>query len=149
MAPNQVFRLVQLDQCETAIGSQAIWQCVSCQTCSSRCPQKVDCAAVMDGLRETAMAQNCVSPAARQIVAFQQAFLADIRRNGRLYELELIARFKAGALRQTARPGILFKDAGLGPQLQKRKKLHFTPERTRDVAVVERIFARCANGTAS
>jgi hypothetical protein len=83
------------------------------------------------------------------VVAFQKAFLESIQHNGRLYELELIARFKAGTLRQTGRLGILFQDAALGPQLQKRKKLHFTPERSRDRALVERIFARCANGSAS
>ena len=149
IAPNQVLRLLQLGQTAAALGSRAIWNCVSCQTCSSRCPKEVDCAGVMDGLRETALAENCVAPAARQVVAFQQAFLDDIRRNGRLYELDLIARFKLGTLRQTGRLGILFKDAGLAPQLQKRKKLHFTPERTRDVAVVDRIFARCANGSES
>jgi heterodisulfide reductase subunit C2 len=149
IAPNQVLRLLQLGHTAEALRAQAVWNCVSCQTCSSRCPKEVDCAAVMDAVRETALAENCISPAARQVVAFQQAFLESIRHNGRLYELELIARFKMGALRQTGRLGVLFKDAALGPQLQKRKKLHFTPERTRDGAVVERIFARCANGSAS
>jgi heterodisulfide reductase subunit C2 len=149
MAPNQVLRLLQLGYTAAALGSRAIWNCVSCQTCSSRCPKQVDCASIMDGLREAALLQDQVAPGARQVVAFQQAFLDDIRRNGRLYELELIARFKLGTMRQTGRLGILFKDARLAPQLQKRKKLHFAAERTSDGAVVERIFARCANRSES
>ncbi len=149
MAPNQILRLLQLGETATALRAQAPWRCVSCQTCSSRCPQEVDCAAIIDAVREAALEENCISPAARQVVAFQQAFLESIRNNGRLYELELIARFKLGAARQTGRLGVLFKDAALGPQLQKRKKLHFFPERTRDSAVVERIFSRCANGSTS
>lgn len=149
IAPNQLLRLLQLGQAASALGSRAIWNCVSCQTCSSRCPKQVDCAAIMDGLREAALLQDRVAPAARQVVAFQQAFLNDIRRNGRLYELELIARFKLQSFRQTGRLGMLFKDARLALQLQKRKKLHLAAERTRDRAVVERIFARCANRSES
>ncbi len=149
ITPNQLLRLLQVDQIDAALASPAIWNCVSCQTCSSRCPKEVDCAAVMDALREIALTEKRIASAAQQVVAFQKAFLEDIRRHGRLYELDLIARFKLGTMRQTGRLGILFKDAGLAPQLQKRKKLHFGPDETRDGAVVERIFARCANGSES
>ena len=115
MVPNQILRLPQLGHTAAALCSGAIWNCVSCQTCSSRCPKEVDCASIMDGLREVALLQNQVPPTARQMVAFQQAFLDVIRRNGRLYELELIARFKLGTTRQTGRLGTLVKDAGLAP----------------------------------
>jgi heterodisulfide reductase subunit C2 len=149
MAPNHVLRLLQVEDVDGALKSQAIWNCVSCQTCSSRCPQRVDCAGVMDSLREVSLQRGRVAPAARQIVAFQQAFLEDVRRNGRLYELDLIARFKLSTMRQTGRLGVLFQDAGLAPQLQKRKKLHFTADKANDTAVVDRIFARCSNGSES
>src|SRR5208282_717492 len=52
VAPNQVVRLVQLGEWEKALQSRAIWECVGCQTCSTRCPKEVDCAGVMDALRE-------------------------------------------------------------------------------------------------
>jgi heterodisulfide reductase subunit C2 len=147
MAPNRLIRLLQLGHTDAALHSAAIWECVSCQTCSARCPKKVDCAAVMDALRETSLAQDAVSPSARSVVAFQKAFLQNIRRNGRLNELELIRAFKMDVVLGTGRLGFLFKDAGLAPQLSKRKKLHLMPEKARDRAVVDRIFARCANRT--
>ncbi len=147
IVPNQLVRLLQLDQTDTALRSQGIWDCVSCQTCSSRCPKEVDCAAVMDALREMALSAHVVPAQKRPVVAFQEAFLANIRRNGRLHELELIARFKGDVFVRTGRVGFLFKDAGLAPQLGKRKKLHFSSDRAHDRAVVERIFARCAGGT--
>jgi hypothetical protein len=40
-------------------------------------------------------------------------------------------------------------DAGLGPQLQKRKKLHLVGEKVRDREVVERIFARATSSPAA
>jgi hypothetical protein len=78
------------------------------------------------------------------VVAFQKIFLENIHRNGRLNELELIGHFKVDVLLHTGRIPFLFKDAGLAPQLGKRKKLHLIPGRARDRGVVERIFERCS-----
>jgi heterodisulfide reductase subunit C len=144
LAPNQLIRTVQLEQPATALRSRAIWECVSCQTCSTRCPKEVDCAAVMDALREIALAEGMVALSERPVVAFQQAFLDNIRRNGRLAELELIAQFKTAVFFRTGRPAFLFKDAGLAPQMGKRKKLHLLPGKVRDRKLVERIFAKCS-----
>ena len=148
LAPNQLIRTVQLEQTDIALRSRSIWECVSCQTCSTRCPKEVDCAAVMEALREISLAEGFVAPSEQPVVAFQQAFLDNIRRNGRLAELELIAQFKTAVFFRTGRPAFLFKDAGLAPQMGKRKKLHFLPGKARDRKVIERIFARCSKGPA-
>ncbi len=144
MPPNQVVRALQLGNFEKAMASDTIWTCVSCQTCSTRCPQSVDCAGIMDALREGSLRQGISSPAQKSIVAFQQAFLNNIRRNGRLDEIELIAEFKLRALPSERSLRFLFKDAGLAPELQKRHKLHLRGEKVKDRAVVRRIFERCA-----
>ncbi len=144
LAPNQLIRLLQLGREDLALATASIWACVSCLTCSARCPKQVDCAAVLDALREFSRRQDKVSPEAQTVVAFQQAFLDNIKRNGRLNELELIARFKLAVLGRTRQLPFLFKDAGLAPQLMSRKKLHFISERARDCEVVGRIYARCA-----
>lgn len=144
LVPSELIRLVQLGRVEAALRSQAIWECVSCQTCSARCPKEVDCAGVMDALREASLASDMVARSRQPVVSFQKAFLANIRRNGRLNELELIGQFKADVFFHTGRLAFLFKDASLGPQLGKRKKLHVISEKVRDRAVVRRIFARCS-----
>lgn len=144
IAPTQLMRLVQLGQTDSALRSRGIWECVSCQTCSARCPKEVDCAAVIDALREISLAEGMVAPSQAAVVAFQKAFLDNIRRNGRLAELELIAQFKTAVFFRSRSIAFLFKDAGLAPELGKRKKLHFKPGRARDRKVIERIFARCA-----
>lgn len=145
VSPNQIVRLAQLGEWEKALQSRAIWDCVGCQTCSTRCPKEVDCAAVMDALREASLARGMAASGKLPVVAFQKIFLENIRRNGRLNELELIGQFKAEVVLRTGRIPFLFKDAGLAPQLGKRKKLHLIPGKARDRKVVERIFARCVN----
>jgi heterodisulfide reductase subunit C len=146
LAPNQVVRALQLGNFEKAMTSDAIWTCVSCQTCSTRCPQSVDCAGIMDALREVSLQRGLASPAQLTVVAFQQAFLNNIRRNGRLDEIELIAEFKLRALPSERSLRFLLKDAGLAPQLQTRGKLHLRGEKVNDRALVRRIFERCGIG---
>jgi heterodisulfide reductase subunit C len=100
----------------------------------------------MDALRELSLRRGIASSAQKRVIAFQQAFLENIRRNGRLDEIELIAEFKLRALPHERSLRFLFKDAGLAPQLQKRRKLHLRGEKVKDRAVVRRIFERLADG---
>ncbi|MDP2751879.1 MAG: 4Fe-4S dicluster domain-containing protein [Rhodocyclaceae bacterium] len=51
--PNQVIRLSQLGMHERLLASKAIWICVSCMTCNTRCPKGVRIAETFEALRET------------------------------------------------------------------------------------------------
>ena len=145
IVPNQIIRLLQLGRDDIALSNSSIWRCVSCLTCSARCPKLVDCAAMMDALRERSLQLGKVASEAETTVSFQKAFLNNIRQNGRLDELQLIARFKTEVAFRTLRPAVLFKDAALAPQLRKRKKLHLSAGRVADRELVGRIYARCAS----
>ena len=148
VTPNRLIRMVQLGRAEEALRSEAIWQCVSCETCTTRCPKRVDCAAIMDALRSEAYRRGTASEKQAPVVLFQKAFLDNIRRNGRLDEIELIAQFKISGFAATRSPRFLFKDASLGLKLQAREKLHLRGEKVRDRRVVQRIFDRCQYGSA-
>ena len=141
--PSRLIRLLQLGHAKRALEAQAIWQCVSCQTCATRCPKSVDCAGVMDALRQLSAERGVDTPEQQRTVLFQKAFLRNIRRNGRLNELELIADFKISTFLHGRSLSFLLKDATLAPELMKRKKFHLVGEKARDRAVLARIFARC------
>jgi heterodisulfide reductase subunit C len=143
LLPNQLVRLVQMERLDRALRCEAIWKCVSCMTCSTRCPKSVDCAGVLDALRQLAVEHGVASEERHRTVLFQQAFLDNIRRNGRLCELELIGVFKTKAFLADRNIPLLMKDALLAPQLIKRGKFHLRGERVRDRGIVERIFAKC------
>jgi heterodisulfide reductase subunit C len=53
--PNQMIRLAQLGMKERLLGSRAIWTCVSCMTCNSRCPKGVRIAEIIEALRDIAL----------------------------------------------------------------------------------------------
>ncbi|MGO9115122.1 MAG: 4Fe-4S dicluster domain-containing protein [Thermoguttaceae bacterium] len=141
--PNRLIRLVQLGQAEKAISAESIWKCVSCMTCTARCPKSVDCAGVMDALRQIAFERGAVPEARQRTVLFQKAFLDNIRRNGRLRELELVGAFKLRAFFRDRSLRALIKDSFLAPKLMQRGKLHFGGKRVNDRGVVGRIFAKC------
>jgi len=143
MMPNQIVRLAQLGEIERAIHCLAIWSCVSCQTCTARCPQSVDCAGILDIVRQTAAEQGAIPPERRRIYLFQKAFLDNVRKFGRVNEVELIRQFKTGAFLKDFNVPLLMKDAMLAPKLMQRGKFHFRGEKVKDRAVVKRIFDRC------
>jgi heterodisulfide reductase subunit C2 len=144
LMPNQVVYLAQLGQIGRATTCGGIWECVSCQTCSARCPKSVDIAGVMDAMRQIAVKEGKTSQAAHRTVAFQKAFLDNVRRNGRLNEIELVAQFKmTGFEYKLGDVPFLFKDAMLGPKMAVRGKFHLRGEKVKDRALVRRIFERC------
>jgi heterodisulfide reductase subunit C len=144
--PNQLVRLLQLGQVDAALKSDAIWQCISCETCTARCPKKVDCAAIMDALRQVSYERGMTSKQQAAVVLFQKAFLDSVRRNGRVNEVEMIAQYKIEGFVAMRRLGFLFDGAMLAPQLQMHHKLHLIGEKVRDRDLVRRIFARCMDG---
>lgn len=50
--PNQMIRFAQLGFAEELLNSQAIWMCVSCLTCNSRCPKGVRIAEIIEAIRQ-------------------------------------------------------------------------------------------------
>lgn len=89
--PHQILRLVQLGD-RSVLASRAIWLCVGCYTCSVRCPNGIDVAAVTDALRELACAEG-IEPAIPEAHGFHRLFLSEIHRRGRISELLLMARY--------------------------------------------------------
>jgi len=49
--PNQIIRMAQLGMHERLLASEAIWTCVSCMTCNTRCPKNVRIAETIESLR--------------------------------------------------------------------------------------------------
>ena len=56
--PNQIVRMAQLGMRDTLCESKAIWACVSCMTCNTRCPKGVRIAEVIEAVREIVLRSN-------------------------------------------------------------------------------------------
>lgn len=144
LKPNQVFRLLQMQTPEAdaeVLGSLAIWLCLACETCATRCPQEVSLAATMDFLRQEAVARGVAHPRAKDILAFHESFLNTVRANGRLHEVSLVAAYKLKTMH-------LFQDVLVAPKLLARGKLGILPHKIAGQAAVEKIFANAQAASA-
>lgn len=126
--PNQVMRSIQLND-ESVLESKTIWLCASCQTCTTRCPQGLDIAGIMDALRIEAKERG-LPPAIPEVDKFSKLFLRDIGLFGRLYEVGLMGGMNLWT-------GQLLKDMGMGMEMMKRRKLKLIPNITRPPKKVE------------
>ncbi|BAV92077.1 4Fe-4S dicluster domain-containing protein [Candidatus Desulfovibrio trichonymphae] len=115
---NQIMRAVQLGLKDEALGSRSVWMCLSCSTCSLRCPNDIDVAAVMETLRHMARRGNRVT--APKVENFWLSFLDTVRAFGRAYEIGTMALYMLRSLR-------VFTDLDLVPVALKKKKLGFRP----------------------
>jgi heterodisulfide reductase subunit C2 len=133
---NEIIRLLQLDLREKLLSSESVWICLTCETCTTRCPNLFDPAAIMDALREI-IAKEHKKFVPRRIAAFHAAFLDQIRTHGRVFEFGLVASYKL-------RSGALFADVDSVPGMLARGKLALTPKRIRGLRELRRIFDRCS-----
>jgi heterodisulfide reductase subunit C2 len=131
LRPHDVMRLIGLDRRDSLLEGESIWLCLTCETCTARCPNGCDPARMIDGLREMAVAR-----APRAIGAFHRSFLDQIKANGRMFEFGLVIQYKL-------RSGKLLNDALSTPGLMQRGKLKFIPSPIKGVDDVRRIFAAC------
>jgi heterodisulfide reductase subunit C2 len=133
---NEIIRLLQLDAQERLLSSESIWMCLTCETCTTRCPNLFDPAAIIDALREIIVREH-PDFIPRRIAAFHTAFLDQIRSHGRVFEFGLVASYKL-------RSGALFADVDSVPGMLVRGKLALTPKRIKGLRDLRRIFAKCA-----
>jgi heterodisulfide reductase subunit B len=90
LKPNQVLRACQFGQSDLVLNSRTISICAACETCSTRCPQGIDIARIMDELE--IMAQEAgIKSKAPTVPMFYKSANRGIDWFGRMWELGLMA----------------------------------------------------------
>jgi heterodisulfide reductase subunit C len=132
-SPVQLMHAIRLGLDDLVLNSRTIWLCAACETCTTRCPQAIDIARVMDAAKIIALRRG-VKPAIPEVRSFYGAALASIRNHGRMFELGMIMDLKLRTLD-------LFKDAGLGLRMFRKGKLKILP-RFKGARTTRQIFRR-------
>ncbi|MCL1915880.1 MAG: 4Fe-4S dicluster domain-containing protein [Desulfovibrionaceae bacterium] len=134
---SRIMRLIQLGQKNTVLSSKAVWMCASCESCSTRCPNHIEVARILDVCRH--MSRRAGFGGARNVRLFADAFLQSVRWHGQSHELGLMAVYKLLSMR-------LFDDLTLAPDMLLKNKLPFKPHRIKGRDEVAGIFRRYAQG---
>lgn len=130
---SQVMRLVQAGQRETVLSCRSLWLCATCESCTTRCPNNIDVARIMDVLRH--MARRAGYAPEPQVKAFWDSFLDSVKKHGRVFEMGVVAKY-------ISRTGRILTDVDLGKDLLPKGKLSFKPHDIVGKESVASIFKR-------
>jgi heterodisulfide reductase subunit C len=136
--PSRLLRMLQLElpqHEERILRSRAIWMCVGCETCVTRCPQEVDLPRAMDYLRKESVERDLVHPEGRDVIAFHRSFMSAVEKFGRLFEFGMIVEYKL-------RTGHLMQDVLSAPVMFAKGKVPILPHKAKGAAAIARIFER-------
>ena len=133
--PNNLIRMIQMGMKDAVLRSHAIWLCVSCETCGTRCPNKIDIGVLMDALREMAVKEK-VPAAEKNIHLLHEAFVKSIRRGGRVHEATMLMEYKL-------RSRDFLTDLIPGMRLFLKGKIPLLPTLIKGRDEIKHIFERC------
>jgi len=131
--PAQIVRMIQLGQQEALLRSEAIWLCVGCETCGTRCPNQICIGKINDTLKAMAVEAGA-RVGETSVYEFHQAFLNSIRRFGRVHEVTMLIEY-------TLHSPTLLSDMGMGLQMFLAGKLRMLPHLIRERGQIAGLFA--------
>ena len=136
--PSLAMRMLQtndISNFNSLLKSETIWLCVSCQNCLTRCPMEIDIPQLMDYMREKSLEKKSINKKSSQIVSFHRAFLDSVKFTGRLYEIGLVAGYKARTMN-------LLQDVNIAPKMFSKGKLPILPEMVENKKQMSSIFSK-------
>ena len=131
--PNEVIRLIQLNKIDSILNANSVYLCASCEICSSRCPQEVNIAAVMNYLRIKSWQHKQFK--LTSIANFYGIFLSIIKRFGRSFEPLLILSLNLINKR-------FFNDFDIALKIMKKRKIKLRPEFIQGRSEVSKIIEK-------
>ncbi len=145
--PDEVIRMVILGEREKVLHCKTIWICAACETCTTRCPNEVRIAELMDHLKETAVQEKIPCPVP-QVIQFHQSFLKKIWKRGRVFETTLLPTYllRSGQLIDKWKGGTLPGEIGLGWKLMANGRIPFRSHRNKDLKEIRRIINPSRSG---
>jgi len=130
---HRIMRLVQAGQMRTVLQCRSLWLCATCESCTTRCPNNIDVARVMDVLRHMARCRGFAPEKA--VKAFWDSFLDSVRKHGRAFETGLLARY-------IGLTGRVWTDIDLAPRILPKGKLSLKPHDIKGRDEIEKIIQR-------
>ena len=134
--PNNIIRMIQMGMKREVLESSAIWLCVYCQTCGTRCPNEIHIGTLMDALREMAVEEG-VPAKEKNIHLFHEAFIKSVRRGGRAHEVTMLMEYMLRSrdlMADSLFPGMILFLKGKFPLL---------PSFIKGKEEMKKIFERC------
>ncbi|MDH5507208.1 MAG: 4Fe-4S dicluster domain-containing protein [Anaerolineae bacterium] len=101
LKPAQIMHSIRLGRAAEVLGSDAIWMCVGCETCTARCPQDAHPAGALSAARSLAVRQG-FRPSVKEVNIYYKGFIANMRLNGKIHDASVagMSRLRSGKFLQ-------------------------------------------------
>ena len=146
MTPDRLIRLIIMGDREAALQNKLVWQCVSCYTCGTRCPNEIHTARITETLKKMAK-EDHLTPLSPKIKKFHNAFCTAAKHKGRVNEMEFMGLYEMShtfhELFRLHLKGVYdeFKNqTKMGLAMTKKKRMHFGVEKVKDRSELKRLF---------
>jgi len=135
ITPRQIMQYIKLNQKTQVYMANSTWFCLTCSSCSARCPREIEIPSVMEACRHLAIEENVYpnSPKVKEIKRFHEIFIDMVKKYGKLYELRMMAEYNI-------RSGNFFKDIALAPAALFKGKLKLFPEKSKNMKAIDKMF---------
>lgn len=134
ITPRQTVALFRAGHLTDILNSRTIWICASCYSCTVRCPVGIRVTDTLYALKRIAMEKK-IYPDKFPVYALSRAFVNNVYRYGRNYELGLGIRYflKANIF-------MLFSSATMGLSLISRGRMGLIPKKIKHIHEVRAII---------
>ncbi len=141
--PDEVVRMVLLGQRQKVLGCQTIWVCAACETCTTRCPNEVQIAELMDCLKEMALKANITCPEP-QILTLHKAFLKNVQKRGRVFEATFLPGYllRSGELIRKWQDGTWGDQAKVAWGMLSKGRIPLWPPKIKETKIIRQMIAR-------
>ncbi|MFP3869467.1 MAG: 4Fe-4S dicluster domain-containing protein [Syntrophobacteria bacterium] len=142
--PDKILRFVHLGLKDLALTGNTMWVCSACETCTTRCPNEIDIAGLMDYLKQRAT-REAVPLKDNATYHFHRVFLKDIARRGRVFEAGLLLRYMlaSGQWRARLADGSWRRDMRLGLTMVRKGRLPLRPGSVQAQSEVKALIHTC------
>ena len=139
--PDQVMRYIHLGLKQEIWKSATIWVCASCETCTTRCPNEIDIAGVMDFMKQSVVKEKGWA-AEDKVLAFHKVFMDDIRKRGRIFETGLVGNYmlKSGDWLHKLKDRTIIDEMRLGWTMYRKGRLNLLPKKIKGKEEIEKLF---------
>lgn len=135
ISPQQVMRLLQIGRLEEVLQAESPWVCAQCNTCSSRCPQNIDTAAVMREVRRAS--HDTGHHKLHDSNTFETLFIKGIASKGRSNEQYLAAKYNMQS-------GHFIQDVFNAPKMFTKNMIGVQAQSSENPEVIKDLVARCS-----
>ncbi len=141
--PHQIIRYVQLGWRIRLLKSSTIWICLSCEMCSTYCPNEVGVAEIINHLRMMA-ASSSIAPKEKHLAVFHHTFLEELIKSGRINEFRLMRAYylKPDILHAKIKSGTFKQELQLAMTLLRKGRLKLSAPKSKAVKEIQKAYSQ-------